>query len=607
MELKDILRNEELHGLFVDTGFPSNKREGFNSICKSTADSLDSEEFFLPVLGVQGSGKSTLLNALCFDIPVLPIDADETTAVPVEIKRRGPGQPEARVSFRDGPDKVLALDQGALNTFVHQEHNPGNLRGVTKLSVESEAPFLAGGLVLVDLPGLGSLTEANRRTTTDYLKGASGLICILRTTPTVTSSEAKDIKTHWWTKRYNTFFVQNVWNDEGNKDVDEGVSYNQEVVDKIAKEVKIEYDGREPQFRIMPVNAYAALKARVTGESTQGTVYGPEKLAALLTRLGARWKSESLENARRTLLSFIDSSLESLSTSADALSSDRASAERNIEDVHSRKVAEIARLRKLNAEAEDMLYSLRREIRNICSNWKTDEGEHLRNRMRELAHQGVTDGDRLNDAFSTYTQTSHATLTEMIQDSVSRFEDNIEAMFNQLADVSGLDIAYGGAQGYVLGEQGPRFREHLGKIGGVAGGLAPLLAATAVAIPLALPLLALAGAVSAVLGAIMGGKARESLADKQRDQILAQIPALVDGFVNTTADAASDSIARFCADFDTWSEEQYRAMQEGASRQYETDLASRRKTADELEKERGKLKQRIDSLGRFRALAATAT
>ena len=46
---------------------------------------LQMKRFVVPVYGIQGTGKSTFLNALLFKTPTLPVDADETTCVPVEV------------------------------------------------------------------------------------------------------------------------------------------------------------------------------------------------------------------------------------------------------------------------------------------------------------------------------------------------------------------------------------------------------------------------------------------------------------------------------------------------------------------------------------------
>jgi hypothetical protein len=605
MDLKDILRNGELHELLIDTETSADKRESMVSICKANADSLDSPEFFLPVLGVQGSGKSTLLNAICFDDPVLPIDADETTAVPVEIRRRGSEDPEARVYFKDGREKPLTINQDNLNLYVHQEQNPGNRLGVTKLSVESDAPFLANGIVLVDLPGMGSLTKANWKTTVDYINGASGLICIIRTNPTVTASEAKDIKTHWWSKRYNTFFVQSIWNDEGKEDVKEGVSFNQGVIDRIAKELRIETEVGN-QFKIIPINAYGALKARLKGNKSPNMMFGPEELTTLLARLSDRWKSELHENSKLTLLGFIDFSITELSNKSDALSADKATAERSIEEAHAKKMAIIDSFKRQSNMAEEKLYNLKKDIGNICSKWKSEEGENLRNEMRMLAHKGITDGSRLNTAFSDHTKKAYSVLTEMIQERLLVFQDVMESMFAKTADVSIVNKSFNGAGGEFKGEEGIRLRDHMGKLGGGVGAIAPL-AVGAAAIPISWPIIAVAGVIGAILGNFLGGKAKKSLADGQLDKILDQIPKLVDEFLASSAGSVTESTAQYCKGYEIWFADQCRLLEDDARRQHDSDLADRRQSADNMQAAREKVEERIAKLKDFKAMAESIT
>lgn len=82
-KLTALLQNSDLAALvdryLFSPGAPADARYPLY------AKRLSSRRFVMPVAGVQGSGKSTLLNALAFERPVLPVDADETTCVPVEI------------------------------------------------------------------------------------------------------------------------------------------------------------------------------------------------------------------------------------------------------------------------------------------------------------------------------------------------------------------------------------------------------------------------------------------------------------------------------------------------------------------------------------------
>lgn len=73
---------------------------------------LSARRFVVPVAGVQGSGKSTLLNAIAFDTPVLPIDADETTCVPLEIAYAERPSGQAIVRYTDGREELVPAAEG---------------------------------------------------------------------------------------------------------------------------------------------------------------------------------------------------------------------------------------------------------------------------------------------------------------------------------------------------------------------------------------------------------------------------------------------------------------------------------------------------------------
>ncbi|MDR1038533.1 MAG: dynamin family protein [Deltaproteobacteria bacterium] len=621
MGLKEILTNPELHAIFAETLSSQELPDGVADICSRLASKLGSPEFILPILGVQGAGKSTLLNSLCFDSPVLPIGADETTAVPVEIRRREDTDGSALAIFKDGRREQVGRDQESLGRYVDQVHNPGNSLGLERLSVVSDAPFLAGGLVLVDLPGLGSLTQENHDTTVEYITNASGIICIVRTTPPLTETEAEEIKLHWNFKRGNTYFVQNVWADEGPEEIEEGRAYNQELVDRFARELKIAGadsqgggdEGSSP-FRVMPVNAWRALRDRCSGGSESGGGGDAEEIAAFLLKLGARWKVETAEQARRELLGFISAALAALEARSEALGADRDSARKMIEESHDSMLDKIRLFEKLHSEAAREIRSLKGELSSACSRWKSDEGEYLRTRMRELAYGGITDGERLNLAFGDCTRDSLARLGAQVQGRVSDFEDR---MLNKLSAVaarnsgpavtgkvglSGLEeVSLSGPVGSILGEDGRRMRDLLPTAGLAVGGLA-VLALT----PL-VPILTIAGSlVLPVLGSFVGGKVRMRLAQTHVDQVVSQVPEMVDEFLEDAVKSLNHSVARYHDGFEGWFGDQQRFMKRRAEADYEACLVDTRKSEAERESDRARLEETAASLLRFRAEAETA-
>ena len=118
----------------------------------------NTSDMIVPVLGTQGMGKSTIINAILGE-DILPSEADETTCVPVEI--RYGTKHHGVVRFLCGKPEVIVNTKADLSEFVDNNSNPGNEKKVSHIVLYRESPLLKTGLVIVDLPGVGSLTKAN--------------------------------------------------------------------------------------------------------------------------------------------------------------------------------------------------------------------------------------------------------------------------------------------------------------------------------------------------------------------------------------------------------------------------------------------------------------
>lgn len=206
-------------------------------------------EVIIPVLGMQGMGKSTLINGLLED-NILPNDADETTCVPVEVKF---GANEcAKVHFFDKTNVITIHTREELNEYVDNNYNPGNEKRVANIELFRNNPLLSNGMVIVDLPGVGSLTKENENTTKRYVENLCSAIFVIPTVPTIRNKEALFIKS-LWSQFSKAIFVQNDWG-ETRDEMEESLDFNNKVLNKIADELHYPYSNE-----ILLVNAYNAI------------------------------------------------------------------------------------------------------------------------------------------------------------------------------------------------------------------------------------------------------------------------------------------------------------------------------------------------------------
>jgi ribosome biogenesis GTPase A len=117
------------------------------------------------VVGEFKKGKSSLINALV-NAPVCPVDDDVATAKPIEV--RNSAEPSAEVVYR--PVDGSADDEGVVTDIPFEDIakytseplaiglDPARISCVR---VGLPRQLLAGGLVLVDTPGVGGLPSAH--------------------------------------------------------------------------------------------------------------------------------------------------------------------------------------------------------------------------------------------------------------------------------------------------------------------------------------------------------------------------------------------------------------------------------------------------------------
>jgi len=519
------------------------------------AKQLTAERFVLPIAGIQGSGKSTLLNALAFDEPVLPIDADETTCVPVEISWAAQASRHATVHYLDGRSESLPCTEEALRSVVHNEHNPGNERQVARVVLESGRDMFRHGLVLVDLPGVGSLTAANKATTQRYLSEAVGVIFMLRTVPPLTRSEAMFVSLQW-SSLPTALFVQNRWNDETDEEALAGRDHNVKVLKSIAGQTGIRLD-KSPEIRV--VNGYQALNATLIADARLADLSGLTALRAELDGFGSAWSGRvatavvaALDADLMHLMRMIDSRLEEAKL-------DRSAHQKHMQQESQRFIERLQAIDERAAEMESDADSFRRTVRQQLRTWSGDMAKELRNRMRTKMRAGIVDGPRLKQAL--FDEQSQATddIFEQIQ------QDALAAQDRLRGDLEGLDSWSADAPDLRFGvdkEESTKFENMGGRLGSIAGGLgggaAGIWAAAEAGALIGTALGPVGTAVGAVVGGLLGGiaglwignKTKEGITGLRIKAVESDVFAAIDRYVDETSRALNHIAEDFCAELE---------------------------------------------------------
>ena len=226
--VEEILHDQELFQI-ADQYLPRKDEDQFSSnqeYYKNYLESAEKGEMVIPILGLQGTGKSTLLNAILMDEIILPVNAQETNCIAVEIRTGDKKELKMVVHFKDeNISSVVCKSPQELEQYVSDEYNHANEKNVSYAEIHLSHPLLDRNLVFVDLPGVGSLTEQNVNVTMNYLKKQVGAIFLLKTYQPITRTEKIFLKAAlsgigvFW-------FVQNRWADERDDEVEEAIIHN---------------------------------------------------------------------------------------------------------------------------------------------------------------------------------------------------------------------------------------------------------------------------------------------------------------------------------------------------------------------------------------------
>jgi GTP-binding protein EngB required for normal cell division len=236
---------------------------------------LAAQRFQLAVVGQFKRGKSSLLNAL-LGADVLPTGILPLTSIPTFLA--GGDTFGLQVAFEGRPAAVWSLTNtfelaGKLAEFVSEAANPRNVKQVARVEVTWPSPLLADGLILIDIPGVGSTYRHNTEAAEAALPDCDAALVVVSADPPITEVELAYLE-KIRTRAVDLIVVLNKTDTLDSTDLEQATGFLRSVLDAAGL----------ASADIVPVSARAALAARRRGDATGLAASG---IPALVLRIRA--------------------------------------------------------------------------------------------------------------------------------------------------------------------------------------------------------------------------------------------------------------------------------------------------------------------------------
>lgn len=499
MKAKDFFGSLEAIGLVKRY---NTSGEDIDILFQKSVSDLSVKNCIIPVLGTQGSGKSSFLDALLFGDIVLPVDADETTCIPTAVSYADLPRPKAAVVFKDGRRKDIECTEKSLADYVHQDKNPGNRLAVSAIEIKMRHPLLENGVTLVDLPGVGSITAENQKTTMDYLKKATGAIFMLRTVPPITNSESLFIQGAL-PLMGKVFWLQNQWVDESRDEVQDGLEHNYKVLCDIAQKLHLP---REVITMPSVVNVKQALDGQVKAYGRLISASGIQQFQSLVADFARDWYAALEEGKRLQAIAFVDFTRQAALNRRNLLAGDIEKQLSRIREEREKAEENQRRNRTIYNSALDYLLEQKRRIFSLISTETENSAANLRNAVREVIDNGVVGGQYLNDAYNDHQKAENERLFSVLQEEFNKVTANLTSTLAELQDCrfEKTDKLTAGVPGGDFSEK-TNAPHHYGRIGGATLGTAGMVVGGILGS--AIPVLgtAVGAAVGGFVGGLLGG------------------------------------------------------------------------------------------------------
>jgi predicted GTPase/outer membrane lipoprotein SlyB len=191
MEESDIQRVKKAAGAIMAdiTAFASGR--GLAAAVErlaTVADQLAKGQLNVVVCGEFKQGKTSLISALLREPRLLPIDTDIATAA---VTRIAWGERERIVAYVEdgGATEAVELGRDQLREYIVQINNENGARRVRLVDIALPNALLAGGLVIVDTPGIGGIAIEHSEITYGFLPQADLILFVTSAQAPMTEHE----------------------------------------------------------------------------------------------------------------------------------------------------------------------------------------------------------------------------------------------------------------------------------------------------------------------------------------------------------------------------------------------------------------------------------
>lgn len=510
---------------------------------------INNKETIVPVLGMQGMGKSTLINSILSE-NILPNEADETTCVPVEVRY---GEDRKAVVYFINSDKTQIINTiEDLSEYVDNNYNLGNEKGVEKIILYRPIDILKNGLVIVDLPGVGSLTKNNENTTNKYISNLSCALFVIPTVPTIRKKEEIFIRGVWEVFS-NILFIQNEWG-ESEREVEESVDFNNKVLKSISEKVKAEYDNS-----IMVINVYNAAHGRINNVEDEIKSSNIELLLKKLENFVEENDIKIEEAFKIRLKSFIDIVKGIISNLIEESNMSKEELRNKLEENEKN-------FRKQNIEIEDKIDDIKSYldktkiyINKFAKNISTEYGGYLRAKIYKVIDGGIVDGVQLTKAFNDYQNELYQEFAEEYLDKFMEIRIELEEKLIELNKI--IVDNYKNSFDAFKFDNGQSFKYEKGLeigmdiAGAGAGALAGIKIGALIGVTFGGPVGAAAGIISGAIISIaifiIGSKAKKVILNKRKEETKNQIEEYIEIFTGKIKESILESYKKMNKDINS--------------------------------------------------------